>query len=140
MSLTAGQQVAAAMQPVIDDFADALVIHLPRQPLLDGLEAVRKTLREHPELTDSVYDIKAPGLMSPLGLRIHTGADIAVFRQWAEVLSDVSTAAYRYEDSVDGEISGLLDNVRVRIVGLIPGDSVPEGSGAHEWTLPKAAA
>ncbi len=133
---TAGQIVAAAMQPVVNDFAEDLIPDFPQTPFVKGLSVLLQVLRRNPDLVDVIYHV-TPGLSHHLEMRVLTGKAYELFQRWAALLTDVSTSAYRYDEGVDGEVSGLLENIRVRIVGLIPGDAVPEGSGAHEWTLPE---
>lgn len=137
--MTAGQTVAAAMQPVIDDYAEDLIPRLPQEPFVQGLSVLLQVLRQHPELVDVIYHV-TPGLSHHLEMRVLSGMGYLVFQRWARLLTDVSSSAYRYDEGVDGEISGVLEGIRMRIVGLIPGDAVPEGSGAHEWTLPEETA
>lgn len=108
---------------------------LPKTPFADNLTVLAKALRHNTSLAETIYQV-CPALENELSIRVFTGAGVTVLELWALLLTDVSTSAWRYKDGVDGEISGLLGDVRVRIVGLIPGDAVPEGSGAHEWTLP----
>lgn len=137
--MTAGQTVAAAMQPVIDEYAEDLIPVIHHAPFVEALPVLAKTLRENPSLVETIWDV-TPSLSSHLNMRVLTDRDEAVLELWALLLTDVSTTAYRYDESVDGEVSGLLDGVRVRIVGLIPGDAIPEGAGQHEWTLPEVDA
>jgi hypothetical protein len=119
---------------IVGEFAEDLIPKVELPPFTEGLGVLLKTLWLHPELTETISHV-TPSMSTHLVLRVLTGWDPTVLGLWALLLTDVSTSAYRYDEGVDGEVSGLLDNVRVRIVGLIPGDSVPEGAGAHEWTL-----
>lgn len=125
-------------QTAVDDFAQNLIPHLLEVPFADGMAVLVKTLRAYPLLEDTIWDVR-PG-RDQLEIRVLGGFGVAVFQMWAPHLTDLSTSAYRYESSVDAEMSGLLRGRRVRIVGLIPADSVPEGAGAHEWTLPEVTA
>lgn len=122
-----------------DVFAETVVPLLPEVPFADNLAVLVKALRRNPELAETIYHV-CPSLPNQLDIRVFTGMGVTVLELWALLLTDVSTSAYRYEKGVDGEISGEMDGVRVRIVGLIPEDSVPEGAGAHEWTLPEESA
>lgn len=123
----------------VDEFGENVVPVFIEAPFVDGLTVLLTTLRHNPALTETVSHI-TPSRLTHLDIRVLTGWEVTVLQLWALLLTDVSVSAYRYEHGVDGEISGLLDDVRVRIVGLIPGDSVPEGAGAHEWTLPEEQA
>lgn len=134
--LTAGQMVAAAMQPVIDDYAEDMTPQFCEAPFVEGLTVLLKVLRENPSLVETISRV-VQSRSSHLELQVFTDWDVTVLQMWALLLEDVSTVAYRYDDAVHGEISGLLNGARVRIVGAIPGDSIPEGSGQHEWTLPE---
>lgn len=137
--MTAGEMVASAMQPVIDDYAEDLIPDLIRAPFVQGLTVLLKVLRENPSLVETVARV-VHSRSNDIELQVYTDWDVTVLQVWALLLTDVSTVAYRYDDAVHGEISGLLNGVRVRIVGAIPAESIPEGSGQHEWTLPQETA
>jgi hypothetical protein len=126
-------------EPAEDVFAETLVPQLPEVPFLDNLASLVTALRSSTELVETIDTIR-PALPNELYIRVFTGMGETVLELWALLLTDVTTSAYRYEQGVDGEICGLLGGVRVKIVGLIPSDSVPEGVGDHEWTLPEEKA
>lgn len=136
---TAGEVVSEAMQPVIDDYAEDLIPDLIRAPFVQGLTVLLKVLRENPSLVETVSRV-VRSQSNDIELQVFTDWDVTVLQMWALLLTDVSTVAYRYDGAVHGEISGLLDGVRVRIVGAIPSESIPEGLGQHEWTLPEETA
>lgn len=120
----------------LDVPAENLVPQLPSLPFAEGLVALARVLHRHPELAGTIYHV-TPALKTHLEMRVYRGMGIAALEAWAALMTDVSTSSYRYDGHVDGELSGLLEGLPVRIVGSIADDAVPEGAGAHEWTLPE---
>ena len=119
-----------------DVFAETLVPHLPAVPFADNLAVLAKALRHNTSLAETIYHV-CPAGENELSIRVFTGMGITVLELWALLLTDITTSAYRYAEGVDGEVCGVLDGVKVKIVGLIPSDSVPGEPGLHEWTLPE---
>lgn len=134
-----GSEMTAVAEAETDEFAENVVPQIHEAPFVEGLSVLLKVLRDNTSLVETISRI-VQTRSSHLELQVFTDWEVTVLQLWALLLSDVSTVAYRYDDAVHGEISGLLNGVRVRIVGAIPGDSVPEGSGQHEWTLPAVTA
>lgn len=126
----------SSLQPDEDVFAETLVPQLPTVPFADNLAVLAKALRDNTSLAETIYHV-CPGAENELSIRVFTGAGVTVLELWALLLTDITTSAWRYKEGVDGEISGVLDGVKVTIVGLIPSDSVPAEPGFHEWALPE---
>lgn len=124
------------LDPGEDVFAENLVPQLPQTPFADNLTVLAKALRDNTSLAETIYQV-CPALENELSIRVFTGAGVTVLELWALLLTGITTSAWRYKEGVDGEICGVLDGVKVKIVGLIPSDSVPEAPGFHEWTLPE---
>jgi hypothetical protein len=122
-----------------DEFAENLIPAQVEAPFVRGLTALLDALRHNSSLVATVSHL-ARTSSHDFELRLYSEWDDTALRLWALQLADVSTSAERLGDSVYGAITGLLGGARVRIVGLIAGDSVPEGAGEHEWTLPEEKA
>lgn len=133
-----GSEMTAVAEVEFDEFAENVAPELQVAPFVEGLTVLLKVLRGNPSLVETISRI-VQSRSSHLELQVYTDWEVTVLQLWALLLTDVSTVAYRYDDAVHGEISGLLNGVRVRIVGAIPGDAVPEGSGQHEWALQEVA-
>lgn len=118
---------------VEDEFAQNLTVHHEEHPFLESLSVLRTALRHNPTLVETVSHIARTS--ECVEVRLFTDWDETALELWALLLTDVSTSAERRGDSVFGEVTGLLDSVKVRIIGLIPADAVSEAEGVHEWAL-----
>ncbi len=116
-----------------DEFAENVVPVRTETQFVQSLAVLLSFLRANPSLADTVYLITNSA--NHLTIRVLTGGDLTLLQLWATYLTEVSSTAHRYQGGVDGEVHGLLDGAHVSIVGIIPADSVPEGTGDHEWTL-----